>query len=208
MINKKVLISAGLSLLMVVGAIAVSGSSVYAEETENNLSAKFRGINAGFMSLKEGAHKPAFQEKIKIQLAELVSNGTLTQTEADKVVEYYRNYTKPNSTDEKIKPIDQIVKDGVLTQAKADAIVTILSAKHLRSKGEIHREKNNLADLVSDGTLSQTEADKIKEYLKEYRSRKDITSGEKMSPIEQMVKDGVITQEKADEIFSFMKQKI
>ena len=118
MINKKVLISAGLSLLMVVGAIAVSGSSVYAEETENNLSAKFRGINAGFMSLKEGAHKPAFQEKIKIQLAELVSNGTLTQTEADKVVEYYRNYTKPNSTTKRSNLSTKLLKMEYLLKRK------------------------------------------------------------------------------------------
>jgi len=205
MMNKKAIIGAGLSLLVILGAVTVSSGSVFAEGTDNSLAGKFMGMKAGIMG-KKAPDKEMQQEKLKTELAELVKAGTLTQAEADKVAEYIENNLPEKNMAEgvRVSPFEQMVTDGVLTQEKADAIAEALPCKPQGRRGEFSKPKANLSDnlsgLVSDGTLTQAEADKVIEYMENNRPEKTMAEGVRVSPFEQMVTDGVLTQEKADAI--------
>lgn len=200
MINKKVILGVGLSLMVILGTVMVSSTSVFAEGTDSGFSAKFKGVKAGFFGGKT-PDQAAIQEKAKTKLSELVSAGTITQAEADKVIEYYAKYCfQGKNIGDKVNPLEQLVKDGVLTQAKADAVAKVLPVKIKGVKGEFIHFKLDLSSLVSAGTITQAEADKVTEYLKKFHQDKSVNKTERINPFDQMVKEGVLTQEKADQI--------
>jgi polyhydroxyalkanoate synthesis regulator phasin len=206
MINKKLVMGAGLSLMIIL-SLLVSGS-VFAQGTENSgFPAKAKGIKTGLLGSKV-PDKAAIQEKLKTEIAELVSGGTLTQAEADQVAAYFEKYCGPQTDGAtRVNPLEQMVTDGVLTQEKADAVAKILPGMHFRGKDSA-KPQADLSALVSDGTLTQAEADKVLEYLQQFRSeKKDSVDNSKINPFQQLVTAGILTQEKADAVAKVLHHK-
>ena len=155
------------------------------------------------------ADKASIQDKVKSKITDLVTAGTLTQAEADKVIEYFqKELPRDRNIEDRINPLEQLVKDGVLTQEKMEALAKEIPMRKPSPKGQSLPPKADLSSLVSTGVLTQAEADKVKEYLETFRLQKGLTIGDRISPFEQMVKDGVLTQEKADAIAKAMPKTI
>ena len=101
------------------------GSSVSWNADTNTVSieAKSAGQNGS-----GGMNRPdmsQMKERIKSSLSTLVSDGTLTQEKADKLLTYFENDTtnqNPGESGERIDPFGKAVSDGVITQAEADTI--------------------------------------------------------------------------------------
>lgn len=120
-------------------------------------------------------------------LSEMVKDGTLTQSEADKVTAYQKEKQKSMKTEiEKAKKMTEeerknyfstkkaagqdffaeLVSKGIITQAKADAIKARVQLKKQEMKtARLNEIKSQLGTLVTKGTITQTQADKVIEYL-------------------------------------------
>lgn len=127
-------------------------------------------------------------------LAEMVKDGTLTQSEADKITAYQKEKQKSMKAEmEKVKKmtdeekknyfstrkekgqdlLTELVNNGIITQTKADAIKARVLLKNQEMKAaRLNEIKNQLSTLVTKGTINQTQADKVIEYLNQNEGRK------------------------------------
>jgi hypothetical protein len=58
----------------------------------------------------------------KTTLASLVSNGTITQDQMDKILTYFNKMSTAGTSGQMYDPLAKAVEDGVITQAQADSI--------------------------------------------------------------------------------------
>lgn len=106
--------------------------------------------------------KEMFTGEHKSPLDELVSDGTLTQEEADAVLEALKEARDSGETCDEI--LDTLVSEEVITQEQADAIVDAMPV--LEEKGSAQMHGNLLSELVSDGTITQEQADAVLDAVK------------------------------------------
>ncbi|MDF2999891.1 MAG: hypothetical protein K0Q48_10 [Bacillota bacterium] len=95
-------------------------------------------------------------------LSELVSAGTLTQEEADAVMEALKEARNSGETCDEI--LDTLVSEEVITQEQADAIADTKPVLGGNGSGGMHR--NLLSELVTDGTITQEQADAVWDAVK------------------------------------------
>lgn len=117
-------------------------------------------------SNRSGMTSEQMKERVEENIKSLVTDGTITQAQADKIAEAYSNRTfgggqnsqknnQQNSQQNKqqssqqnsqnrggFNPLSQLVSDGVITQAQADAVTE-------KMRGNFTRQNNN-------GQTSQT----------------------------------------------------
>lgn len=98
----------------------------------------------------------------KSPLSELVSDGTLTQEEADAVMEALKEVKTSGETCDEI--LDTLVGEEVITQEQADAIADAKPALGGNGSGGMHR--NLLSELITDGTITQEQADAVWDAVK------------------------------------------
>lgn len=159
----------------------------------------------------------AFKSVQKNPMDELVSNGTLTQEQADavkKAVEAARaaglSALAESGTEEQEKPLDTLVQAGTLTQEQADSVQALLKGPHHPHHGFGGKEGRMgvaLDSLVKAGTITQEQEDAIKKAIGDGRSEKNGAHGTvpvnaPPGALKGLVKAGTLTQEQADAIRS------
>lgn len=98
----------------------------------------------------------------KSPLSELVSDDTLTQEEADAVMEALKESRTSGETCDEI--LDTLVGEEVITQEQADAIADAKPVLGGNGSGGMHR--NLLSELITDGTITQEQADAVWDAVK------------------------------------------
>lgn len=106
--------------------------------------------------------KELFTGEHKNPMDELVSGGTLTQEEADTVLDALKEARDSGKTCDEV--LDTLVSEEVITQEQADAISDAMPLLGGTGSGGVHR--NLLSELVSDGTITQEQADAVWDAVK------------------------------------------
>lgn len=177
---------------VVAGFVFATGFTTFAAQRNNNSCA---ALNNAFAA-EQTKHNRGFVrgDGLTSILTEMVKDGTLTQSEADKITEYRKekrksmkaemgkvkkmteeerkNYFSTKKT-ERQDLLTELVSSGIITQAKADAIKARIQLKNQEMKAaRLNEIKTQLSTLVSKGTINQTQADKVVEYLNRNSSSK------------------------------------
>lgn len=199
----KTLLSVLLAGTLLLGAVSVAA----ADSTSANVPQSIKTLGQKFMG-----HGPKDSAQMKIQwqarLKTLVDKGTITQTQADKVLDYLQKMEESRKADfEKVKnmtqaerqaymeanrdqgqnPLAQLVTDKVLSQEQADAVAQLMPMhKGKGMKGEKPdaaarqaKMKETLSGLVAKGTITQNQMDSILSSMEKMRTERK-TEMEKM----------------------------
>ena len=267
--NLKVKVTSGiLAGLLVVSVGVVSYAS-------NNQG--FKGIN-GFKNKPQATQQNVrMNQKVDFstKLAELVTAGSITQAQSDKIVAFMASEqaTKKSDQDklkemtdaerktyleankpEKATPLASLVTDGTLTQEQADLVGKAimpggkgdmggrggfegqkqmnftqpkLTEEEMQAKmaEQVAKQEAELANIVTAGTITQEQADKVVIAMDAEKAAKvaeqekisamtdaerkayfEANKTEKVMPLASLVTDGTLTQEQADTILkSIMK---
>ncbi|WP_432666401.1 hypothetical protein R9X47_08630 [Wukongibacter baidiensis] len=167
---------------------------------------------------KKGGEKGFRQDDSKRQvefesiLEELVSDGTLTSTQVDKIKEMAEE-----NKGKRVNFFSELIDQGTLTEEEVDAIQEKVHEKKEAEKQE--RMQAMLDDLIEKGTITEDDASEILDFVNEkteerkaeFEKIKDMTEEERKAYFEEnrpekrnltenLVEEGIITQEQADEI--------
>jgi competence protein ComGC len=203
------------SMVLAIGttAFAVNNSSV----------GKKSAVQKVFNDRKGGRGDIASSNGLKTKLDTLVTAGTITQDQENKILEYVnqknaeiqaemekvKNMTKEErdayfKDKAKVKSdlFSELVSKEIITQAQADQISKNVSDK---AKSSVKAPEprgdflGKIKSLIEQGTITQTDYDKIAEYIKSKDKKTELLAG--------LVSDGIITQEKADAISKLLPAK-
>jgi polyhydroxyalkanoate synthesis regulator phasin len=158
-------------------------------------------------------------------LAGMVKDGTLTQSEADKITTYQK--TKQESMKAEMDKVEkmtveerksylsskktdgqglltELVSKGIVTQAKADAIKAKMQQKSLEMKtARLNEMKSQLGTLVTKGTINQAQADKVIDYMSQMNGKAKIEKGNMTQAEKDKVKN--MTEEERKAYFDKVK---
>ena len=197
MINKK-----SFAAIALAGAITVTGATAFAA-TKSGDTPKFAGQR---QEMKLDAEKMA--NALKTALGKLVTNGTMTQTQADAVQkDMPAKDGKGGPGGERKNPMSELVTAGTITQAQADSIREEM--KTARDSGKTIKEV--LDGLVTAGTITQAQEDAIVKAMPTKDGKagpKGEPKGERKGPMSELVTAGTITQAQADAIQAAVKSEI
>lgn len=214
---------------VVVSVVLTTGvTTLAAQRSKDNATAwnKLKSVvSTNGTSEGKGPCKVGKGGNFKSILDEMVKEGTLTQSEADKITTYQKskqesmkaemdkvkkmtdeerkNYLGTKRT-ERINFLTELVNNGIITQAKADALKAKIEQKRLEMKAaRINEMKSQLNTLVTKGTINQTQADKIIEYMSQVKEKVIIEKGN----ITQIEKDKLknMTEQERKAYFEKMK---
>lgn len=157
------------------------------------------------------------KERILKEFETLISDGTITQEQAEKIVEAFTTRDKDAEKDQEQRknPLSSLVEQGTITQEQADAAMKVMQTKqpqggmNFGNPEEMKKKiEEGLETLINAGTITQEQADKIVEA---FTSRdKDMTTGQEeqnKSPLSSLVEQGVITQEQANAVTQAMPSR-
>lgn len=123
-----------------------------------------------------------FEEKsteVKVNLFdELVTDGILTQTQADAIHDYVQTERRAAQEAKMTAILATLVTDNTITQAQADAILANMEVQQAAREAE-----RDLVDAMTDAERDAYFADRVKTH-----------------PLDNLVEDGTITQEQADAV--------
>ena len=191
MINKK-----SFAAIVLAGAITITGAATAFAATKGGDAQKFAGHR---QELKLDAEK--MTSVFKTALSKLVTNGTITQTQADAVQKDMPDKGAPKG--ERKGPMSELVTAGTITQAQADSIGEAVKAA--RDSGKTIKEV--LDGLVTAGTITQAQEDAIVKAMPA-NDDKGVPKGERKSPMSELVTAGTITQAQADAIQTAVKSEL
>lgn len=205
-----------LSVFMMVGVVALSGAAT-AFAADNNT------IVNGNRDLKP--QRENFEEMstiYKSALEKLVSEGTITQAQADAITASkaskeckdgnitssaeHKNHMQDRASNtaqrEKQKNhFCNLVSEGTITQVQLDAIQEAMKAA--RDSGKTMSDV--LTELVSAETITQAQADAITANMPA-RDGKTVKAIEQKNPYSELVSAGTITQTQADTLWNTIKE--
>lgn len=136
-------------------------------QSSNNNTASAQTSN----STTQNTNRPSAEQmkkRIQDSIQPLVTAGTITQAQADKIVEAYT--TRPAGNGEKKKAQDNGQNSGQNNQQNS----TQNSGQNNGQGNGQNRQRNNpLSKLVSDGTITQAQADAVAQKIKENNTHKN-----------------------------------
>lgn len=215
---------------------------------ENNLKVKVTsGILAGLMIISVGVvsyasntkstnsvkNKPQTTQQngkmdqkvdFKTKLAELVTAGSITQAQSDKIVAYMNSeqatrkaeqdklkamtdaerkaYFEANKT-EKATPLASLVTDGTLTQAQADLVVKAIMPGGFGGRGERGNFQGQPPRAMDSNQTKLTAEEMQAKMAEQIATQK----AEMTATLTDAVANGTITQAKADELVTYLDTK-
>lgn len=209
------------SLVLTTGFTSLAAKRGEASSGASKHVASQSGVNPGKGPCKgvgKGGH-------LKSILGEMVKDGTLSQSEADKITAYKKekqetmkaemDKIKNMTSEERGKYIStkktehedflvELVDKGIITQTKADAIKIKMEQKRQEMKSAKLKEmKSQINTLVYKGKINQTQADKVIEYMNQNMGKSKIEK----SNIDQAEKDKIknMTNEERKAYFEKMR---
>lgn len=164
-INKKLTVI----ILAVIFAVSIATTAFAADQTGSRKA--FNGNKPARMDFSK------MSETIKSAIGSLVTEGTITQEQADEAIKAYSpgkrvEIPKKGNLNSEIliikkDQLDGLVKGGTITQAQADAIRKIAEPNPNRSfRGMKDPRSNRIDELVTAGTITQSQADAICEAVR------------------------------------------
>jgi len=209
----KFLLSSVLAITMVVGTagVALADDGQNTQAKSNGLLARVAQIlNIDVQKLTDAFKQAVTERRTDRQntgLQNLVTNGKLTQDQADKLKAWLDS--RPDVPRVGPNGLDALLKNGKITQAQYDAYQAWLAAKPadvplpsgLGLGGQT--PDTALQNLVTSGKLTQDQADKLKAWLD---SRPDVP---RVGPngLDALLKNGKITQEQYDAYQAWLAAK-
>lgn len=126
-----------------VGLLAISMSVFLFAGCQSNSDSSAQAANNNTQSSTKNGNRPSpeqMKKKVEDSIKPLVTAGTITQAQADKIVTAYTTRTSSNGQNkqqnnqqgstqsngqnrQKNNPLSKLVTDGVITQAQADAVM-------------------------------------------------------------------------------------
>lgn len=213
---------------VVASVVLATSFTTFAAQRNNNLGTALNkvknivnanGANEGMGPCKgfgKGGNFTSF-------LADMVKDGTLTQSEADKITTYQKEKQESMKAEmDKVKKmtveerknylstkkiehqdmLTELVSKGIITQAKADAIKTKIQQKNQEMKtARLNEMKSKLGTLVTKGTINQIQADKVIEYMSQRPDKVKIEKGN----MDQTEKDKIKSMTEAERKAYFEK---
>ncbi|WP_026890067.1 hypothetical protein [Lacrimispora aerotolerans] len=186
-------------LVVALASISIGSSAMVYAKTSASSASSSQTESTVPSERKEGGrdHKGGFGLG-QSSLESLVSNGTIDQATADKIIAF-RKAQQASREEEKAKidamtederkdyfsnkkegqkgdPFSDIVSEGIITWTQADAIKAAMPEHKEEGRGEKRGFgflENNLAGLVSAGTIDQNASDKITAYLNNLESERE-----------------------------------
>lgn len=192
---------------LVAGCLALSlGSLAFADETRNIPPQK-----AGNETTCPAPNGPAMEKQLSAKLANLVTEGTITQKQADKTLAFFKEKAAEHRADfEKIKKmtpeerqsyfkekaprqpdlINELKTAAGLSQKQAQTVAEALRPpRPFSPKERLQQIDTTLTQLVQQGTIAQVQADKLMQFFKEkaaehkseFEKTKDMTPEERQA---------------------------
>lgn len=203
-INKKV--ATVVSGLLIGGLMVGMGSIASASTTENDAAQGFtrnatamqgmmQKIKGGKMNFKmkwdrggmRGTEQGTKEERMKSLLDELVTEGTITQTQEDELLAHFQEKA------EERKAKFEEMKNMTPEERQAAREV---------NKGE---KPEPLSEVVEEGIISQEEADAIKDKMHELRQEKRQEAMQ--TRLNMLVEKEVITEDQVDDILEVLEKE-
>lgn len=206
-----------------------------AEEQKGKAAGRFQAlVDEGILTQDEAealakqirtAAQARHQEQIQSFLDALVTDGTIDQSKADRLISFLEKQAESQKADPQAAPpqsnqnqnqnqngnypkarhagfLAAAVQEGVLTQDEADAIAekmkTVMEAKRQEEM------KSALEKLVAAGTISQSTADQLLAFKPQPPEKNNAnnnsqsTQPQSRSPFAAAVEQGILTQEQAE----------
>ncbi|MCF8012059.1 MAG: hypothetical protein K9L17_03710 [Clostridiales bacterium] len=176
---------------LVLGGILLSaGSGLALADSTGNISADKNRVSIHrAQKVIEKFNHGRIQEKLNENLNGLVSEGILTQEQADSIVEFMEQRAQERKGD--LEEIKDMTREERQEFSKNN---------DFRKNGP-----NLLQELVDNGIISEDEAEAIKEKVVNDRHAK---MQEKVNEkLNEFVSEGILTQEQVDSIVEFMEQR-
>ena len=186
----------GIAACLIVSAIGIAGAgSAFAADAGTAASTK---TVQSYCS-----QKVDIQSVYQTALSNLVSNGTITQSQADSITNSLPSDkglgTAPLKKTQKAGGfLSSLVSNGTITQAQAASIEDAM--KTARESGKSMSDV--LSQLVSSGTITQSQSDSITKNLPDKEGR---SCG---GFLNSLVTAGTITQDQANAVYSEIKDVI
>ena len=180
---------------VVVSVILTTGITTLAAQRNGNNVVAISQTSEGKGPCKVGTKGRNF----KSILTEMVKDGTLTQSEVDKITALQKEKQESMKAEmDKIKNmtaeekenylntkkvehqdfLTELVSKGIITPAKAEAIKAKMEQKNQEMKtARLNEVKSQLGTLVKKGTIDQGQADKVIEYMNQMKEKVKIEKG-------------------------------
>jgi polyhydroxyalkanoate synthesis regulator phasin len=183
---------------VVVSVILTTGITTLAAQKNRNFGTALKNGNNAVATSQtnegKGPCKVGDKGRIfKSILEEMVKDGTLTQSEMDKITAFQKekhesmkaemdkvknmtaeerkNYLGTKKTEHQ-NLLTELVSKRIITQAKADAIKAKMEQKNQEMKAaRLNEMKSQLGTLVKKGTINQGQADKVIEYMNQMKEK-------------------------------------
>ncbi|KUO75321.1 MAG: hypothetical protein APF77_13040 [Clostridia bacterium BRH_c25] len=147
------------------------------------------------------ADKTDLSSKVKSAIDNLVSEGTITQAQADAVTKAYtpgEGLRMPQTLH--INSISELVTAGTITQAQADSITSAIRTGIASGK----TMEDIFKELVTDGTVTEAQKEEIQKNVPD-KVNIARSNAKSLIKLESLVDSDIISQEQADAFNTAMK---
>lgn len=183
---------------VVVSVILTTGFTTLAAQRNKSLGTVLKNGNnvAAAGQTNEGKEPCKIGDKgrtFKSILTEMVKDGTITQSEMDKITVFQKekqesmkaerdkvknmtaeerqNYLSTKKTEHQ-DLLTELVNKGIISQPKADTIKAKMEQKNKEMKtARLNEMKIKLSTLVTKGTINQAQADKVIEHMNQMKEK-------------------------------------
>ncbi|SFG34501.1 hypothetical protein SAMN05660649_01352 [Desulfotomaculum arcticum] len=170
--------------ILVAGFLTSFGSPVLASSNTTTVNTGAANMAAGKTIVYSITNRDTDQSILKEALADLVTAGTITQTQSDAVLTYLQqnlpqkpvlDITKPADGENEsgqgpvlkiVDPLKDLVDEGTITENQVQSIRDKM--RDITDQQRQQQWQTSLNTLVSDGTITQEQAGNIQAFLADY----------------------------------------
>ncbi|MEN6326668.1 MAG: hypothetical protein ABFD18_10760 [Syntrophomonas sp.] len=203
--EKKKIFKRLFSGVLIGGLLLTSGGLVIADDQTTDQSSSKPAIQVHQFPGKGG--EPMMQELSEDTLDALVSAGTITQEQADKLQALVEaSVAEQKARAEKFANLTEEERQALRDEqkAKAEEFKNLSEEERQALKDEKKSDRADvLSQAVTDGIITEAEADAIKNSIQEIAAQERLAAEQKQ--LDTLVAAGTITQEQADKLLALVK---